>query len=67
MVGDCGANSLGALAGWALTDRLDRRGRAAALAVVVALTLVSERVSFSALIDRSPMLRALDQWGRRPS
>jgi UDP-N-acetylmuramyl pentapeptide phosphotransferase/UDP-N-acetylglucosamine-1-phosphate transferase len=67
MVGDCGANSLGALAGWALTDRLDRRGRTAALAGVVALTLLSERVSFSAAIDRTPALRAVDAWGRRPA
>jgi hypothetical protein len=67
MVGDCGANSLGALAGWTLTDRLDRRGRSAALAVVVALTLLSEQVSFSAVIDRTPALRAVDAWGRQPA
>jgi len=67
MVGDCGANTLGALAGWALADRLGRTGRTVALAVVVALTLASERVSFSAVIDRTPSLHAIDMWGRQPA
>ena len=65
MIGDCGANTLGALVGWALVDGLGRRGRTVALASVVALTLASERVSFSAVIERTPALRALDRWGRR--
>ena len=67
MVGDCGANTLGALAGWLLVDRLGRTGRTAALAVVVGLTLASERVSFSAVIDRTPALHAIDAWGRQPA
>ena len=65
MIGDCGANGLGALVGWSLATGLRSRSRAAALAVVVGLTLGSERVSFTAVIERSPWLRALDNLGRR--
>jgi hypothetical protein len=67
MIGDCGANGLGALAGWAITARLGRPGRLAALGVVVGLTLASERVSFSAVIERTPPLAAADAWGRLPA
>jgi UDP-GlcNAc:undecaprenyl-phosphate/decaprenyl-phosphate GlcNAc-1-phosphate transferase len=65
MIGDCGANALGALLGWTLATGLTRRGRAVALGVVVGLTLVSERTSFTSLIDATPWLRAVDAWGRR--
>lgn len=66
MLGDGGANPLGALLGWALSAVPSRAVRAAALTVVVGLTLASERVSFSAVIDRTPALRAVDRLGRRP-
>jgi hypothetical protein len=66
MIGDCGANALGAALGWVVADRFGPAGRAAALATVVTLTLVSERTSFSAVIDNRPILAALDRWGRRP-
>lgn len=65
MLGDGGANALGALAGTALVQALPRRARLVALAGVVGLTLASERVSFTAVIERTPALRALDRWGRR--
>jgi len=65
MIGDCGANAVGALVGWSLATGLGRTGRAAALAGIVALTLASERVSFTAVIEASPRLRAWDEWGRR--
>lgn len=64
MLGDCGANALGAHLGVAATG-LPRVVRAALLAGVVGLTLASERVSFSAVIDRTPALAAVDAWGRR--
>jgi UDP-N-acetylmuramyl pentapeptide phosphotransferase/UDP-N-acetylglucosamine-1-phosphate transferase len=67
MVGDCGANALGALVGWAITAQASRPARYAALAGVVALTLVSEYVSFSALIEGNPALSAADRWGRLPA
>ncbi|MGP7960784.1 hypothetical protein ACTVCO_08245 [Sanguibacter sp. A247] len=64
MLGDCGANALGAHLGVAATG-LPRPVRAVLLAGVVGLTLASERVSFSAVIERTPALAAVDAWGRR--
>ncbi|MDQ1695751.1 MAG: hypothetical protein QOJ03_1104 [Frankiaceae bacterium] len=66
MAGDCGANALGALLGWTVAAAAGRRGRSTALAAVVGLTLVSEYVSFSAVIERTPVLAAADRWGRLP-
>ncbi|WP_324653547.1 hypothetical protein [Georgenia sp. H159] len=65
MLGDTGANALGAALGTALAAHPSRLLRGGALAVVVGLTLLSERVSFSRVIDRTPPLHAVDQWGRR--
>ena len=65
MLGDCGANALGAAVGWSLAARLSGAARALAAATVVGLTVVSERVSFTKLIERQPALAALDRWGRR--
>lgn len=65
MLGDTGANSAGALLGVALLQRTGRRGRLAALAVLTALTLSSERVSFTRVIESTPGLRELDALGRR--
>jgi UDP-N-acetylmuramyl pentapeptide phosphotransferase/UDP-N-acetylglucosamine-1-phosphate transferase len=66
MLGDCGANALGALLGTALVARTGPAGRAAALAVIAGLTAASERVSFTQVIARTPGLRELDELGRRP-
>ena len=65
MLGDTGANALGASLGTALAALPSRPVRLAALGAVVGLTLASERVSFSELIERVPALRALDGLGRR--
>jgi UDP-GlcNAc:undecaprenyl-phosphate/decaprenyl-phosphate GlcNAc-1-phosphate transferase len=65
MLGDCGANALGAAMGWSLAARLSGNARLLAVATVVGLTVASERVSFTALIERQPALAALDRWGRR--
>jgi UDP-N-acetylmuramyl pentapeptide phosphotransferase/UDP-N-acetylglucosamine-1-phosphate transferase len=65
MLGDCGANALGAVLGAALAQRLGRGGRAALLAGLGALTLASEHVSFTDVIDATPGLRELDRIGRR--
>jgi hypothetical protein len=64
MLGDAGANALGAVLGVALADRGGPVGRALMLAVIVALTLASERVSFTEVIESTPVLRAWDQLGR---
>jgi UDP-N-acetylmuramyl pentapeptide phosphotransferase/UDP-N-acetylglucosamine-1-phosphate transferase len=64
MLGDAGANALGAVVGtmllagpmWLLS---------AAAAVLVALQLASERVSFTRVIEGNRVLRAADRLGRR--
>ena len=65
MLGDAGANALGAMLGVAATA-LPRRSRIAALAAVVGLTAASEVVSFSRVIERTGPLRWVDMLGRRP-
>ena len=65
MLGDTGANSAGALLGTALVQATGRRGRLAALAVLTGLTLASEKVSFTRVIESTPVLRELDALGRR--
>ncbi|HEX6969962.1 MAG TPA: hypothetical protein VF174_14295 [Micromonosporaceae bacterium] len=67
MLGDAGANAFGALLGVAVAGRTGPRGRAAVLAALAALTAASEKVSFSAVIDRTPVLRELDRLGRGAS
>lgn len=64
MLGDGGANALGALVGTAAAVAAPRPVRAVLLAGVVALTVASERVSFTQVIARTPVLRTIDEWGR---
>jgi hypothetical protein len=64
MLGDTGANAAGALVGTALVRAGGRGARVATLAVLTAATLASERVSFTAVIESTPVLRRLDAWGR---
>ena len=66
MLGDTGANLLGAVLGLAVVLETSRPVRTVVLIVLVALNLASERVSFSSVIDRTPGLRQLDRLGRRP-
>jgi hypothetical protein len=67
MLGDAGANALGALLGTAAATALPRSARAVTLAAVVGLTAASEVVSFSKVIERTAPLRWLDMLGRRPA
>jgi UDP-N-acetylmuramyl pentapeptide phosphotransferase/UDP-N-acetylglucosamine-1-phosphate transferase len=67
MLGDSGANALGATLGIMAVQRCPRPVRLALLAGVVGLTVASERVSFTQVIARTPVLRELDGWGRRPA
>ena len=65
MLGDTGANALGAALGLGLVLSTAPATRTAALVVVAGLTLVGEMVSFSRVIEAVPPLRALDRAGRR--
>ena len=66
MLGDAGANALGALLGLAAVTKLGRRGRFVLLGTVAALTAASEKVSFTKVIAGNPVLNRLDMLGRRP-
>lgn len=65
MLGDAGANPLGALLGLGLVVSLGPVGRWVAVGVVIAINLAAERWSFSRAIDRTPMLHRLDRIGRK--
>jgi UDP-N-acetylmuramyl pentapeptide phosphotransferase/UDP-N-acetylglucosamine-1-phosphate transferase len=67
MLGDAGANALGAMLGAAAAGSLPRPARAGLLAGIVALTAASEKVSFTKVIERTPTLRRIDMLGRRPA
>jgi UDP-GlcNAc:undecaprenyl-phosphate/decaprenyl-phosphate GlcNAc-1-phosphate transferase len=66
MLGDTGSNVLGAGAGLGLVATTGPGTWWVAVLVLAALNLVSERVSFSDVIGRTPPLRWLDRWGARP-
>ncbi|CAB4558686.1 unannotated protein [freshwater metagenome] len=67
MLGDTGANPLGAAIGLAVVLTQNAPVRLGVLLVVLFMNLLSERVSFSAVIARVGPLRALDQLGRMPT
>ncbi|MET9338054.1 hypothetical protein [Nonomuraea sp. NPDC003804] len=67
MLGDAGANALGALLGLAAVTTLGRRGRLTLLGTVAALTAASEKVSFTKVIAGNPVLNRIDMLGRRPA
>lgn len=64
MLGDTGANAAGALIGLALVERTGLRGRLVVLGATAALTVLSEKVSFSKVIEGNDVLRRLDALGR---
>lgn len=64
MLGDTGANALGAVLATAFVQRSGARGRLLAASALLALTVASERVSFTEVIESTPVLRELDRWGR---
>ena len=64
MVGDAGSNALGAMLGLKSVEKLHGWGRWTAVAAVVGVNLLGERRSLGALIERTPVLRELDAWGR---
>lgn len=66
MLGDTGAGALGAVLGVGLAADATPAALRRRLAVVAALVVASEFVSFSKVIEAVPPLRVLDQLGRRP-
>ncbi|MDQ6796729.1 MAG: hypothetical protein M3011_01675 [Actinomycetota bacterium] len=66
MLGDAGANALGAALGIGLVLSARPWVRTIALVVVVALNIAGEVISFTKVIDAVPPLRALDRAGRLP-
>jgi hypothetical protein len=67
MLGDSGANALGAMLGTVAATSLSRPRRLAALGAVAGLTVASEYVSFTKVIERTAALHWLDMLGRRPA
>ena len=67
MLGDTGANALGASIGVAIVCACGGSGTQLliAAACVVAVNVAGELVSFSDVIDRTPLIRSFDRWGRR--
>ncbi|HEY8527199.1 MAG TPA: hypothetical protein VIL48_19680 [Acidimicrobiales bacterium] len=66
MLGDAGANVLGAALGLGVVLACSPGVRTGVLVVVALLNLASERVSFSRVINAVPPLRAFDRIGRLP-
>jgi len=64
MLGDTGANLVGALAGVTLLVSLGETARYVALGIVLALNIYGEFRSISRTIDGVPLLRSLDSLGR---
>ncbi len=61
MMGDTGSNPLGACLGLALVEQPSPGLRLTALALLIALHILAERVSITKLIERFALLRALDR------
>nr|MDQ3822659.1 hypothetical protein [Actinomycetota bacterium] len=64
MLGDAGANALGALLGLRSVGRLTERGRWLAIGALAGLTLLGEKRSLGELIERTPGVSYLDGLGR---
>ena len=67
MLGDSGSNTLGAVLGFESVGRFTERQRWSAIAALAGLTLLGERRSLGELIERTPVVRELDAWGRQLS
>ena len=64
MLGDAGANALGAVLGYGSVSKLTVRGQILSIAALAALTLAGETRSLGALIEGTPGLSYLDRLGR---
>jgi len=63
MLGDAGSNALGALLGLNSVERFTGRGRWVAIGALAGLTLLGERTSIGAWIERTPGLAWIDRLG----
>jgi len=66
MLGDAGANVIGAVLGLMVVLELGRGARTAVLVALLVLNVAAELVSFSDVIARTPFLRRFDEAGRTP-
>jgi len=66
MLGDAGSNALGAVLGLESVRRFTGLGRLSVIGALVTVTVVGERRSLGAMIEGTPLLRALDAFGREP-
>ena len=64
MLGDAGANALGAVLGYGSVSRLTARGQILSIAALAVLTALGEARSLGSLIERAPVLARLDRLGR---
>ena len=64
MLGDAGSNALGALLGLNSVKRFTGRGQWVAIGALAGLTLLGERKSIGAWIERTPGLSWIDGLGR---
>jgi hypothetical protein len=67
MLGDAGANSLGAVLGLNSVERFTGWRRWGAIGALAGLTLLGERRSLGALMESVPVVRDLDALGRYPA
>ena len=66
MLGDTGANVIGAVLGLGVVLGRGEATRITALVALIVLNVAAEIVSFSRIIDRVGWLRAIDRFGQRP-
>jgi len=64
MLGDAGSNALGGLLGLKSVERFTERGRWVAIGALAGLTLLGERTSIGAWIERTPGISWIDRLGR---
>jgi hypothetical protein len=64
MLGDAGSNALGGLLGLKSVERFTGRGRWVAIGALAGLTLLGERTSIGAWIERTPGVSWVDRLGR---
>jgi hypothetical protein len=64
MLGDAGSNALGAVLGLNSVKRFTGRGQWVAIGALAGLTLLGERTSIGAWIERTPGLSWIDRLGR---